>query len=520
MRLTLLGWIAVGTVVAVVGGGTLYLRGTRVPHNGPVPTSQPQQPGQQLCQGLLGRPLRVGVVTWPGYAGGIAANNGFRPNKDSIYYNRHNLCVEFLLMEDTDVRQKAFARGGANGVDIVWSTVDYWANELPGFRNAGLKARAVMQVDWSRGGDAIVVDDSIKQIENLYNKRTSLAQFTPSHWLLEYSLQNSRLNERQQRETVQALVFKQASPDARADFVARRVDAAVVWEPDVAAALKQRKGSHVLVSSEQARKLIADVMVVKEDFIRDHRDVVQAFVEGWIVQGTELAHREPETVVKLLMANEPVYRDIGADVTRKNLATVKWADLADNTEMFNLDGKDREPLFDSLFNQAATSWVRRGYIAAQVTPAVAKDDSFVRSLYQKRGPVARVPDEFAPPPASVAAETPIFNGELTVNFATGKADLNAAARQSIDKVALLPKAFSGTYFKVEGNTDNVGNAQRNRELSQRRAQAVVDYLVTTYHLDRNQFLVQGNGPDKPVASNADAAGRARNRRTDLLPVKR
>src|SRR5712691_7367658 len=95
-------------------------------------------------QGLLGRPLRVGVVTWPGYAGGIVANNGFKPTDDSIYYKRHNLYVEFLLMEDVDARAKAFARGGKEGVDIVWSTVDFWGNELPGFIKNDTKARAIM----------------------------------------------------------------------------------------------------------------------------------------------------------------------------------------------------------------------------------------------------------------------------------------------------------------------------------------------------------------------------------------
>src|SRR5580658_4821376 len=91
------------------------------------------------------RPLRVGVVTWPGYAGGIVANNGFKPNEDCIYFKNYKLKVEFMLMEDVDARAKAFAKGGKDGVDIVWSTVDFWANELPGFLKGGLKPRAIMQ---------------------------------------------------------------------------------------------------------------------------------------------------------------------------------------------------------------------------------------------------------------------------------------------------------------------------------------------------------------------------------------
>src|SRR5581483_7255521 len=233
-------------------------------------------------QGLLGRPLRVGVVSWPGYAGGIVANNGFKPNKECIYWKNHNLLVEFMLMEDVDARAKAFARGGEDGVDIVWSTVDFWANELPGFIKNGVRSRAIMQVDWSRGGDAIVADQSIRRIEDLQGKKVSLALFTPSHWLLEYSLENSSLDESAQAQIVKSLVGKNASPDARADFVAGKVDAAVVWEPDVTEALNKRPGAHILVSSKTAANLIADLMVAREDFIKEHPDVIKAFVQGWL----------------------------------------------------------------------------------------------------------------------------------------------------------------------------------------------------------------------------------------------
>ena len=338
-------------------------------------------------QGLLGRPLRVGIVTWPGYCGGIVANNGFRPNKNCIYWNGHKLLVEFLIMEDVDARAKAFARGGADGVDIVWSTVDFWANELPGFIKGGVKARTIMQVDWSRGGDAIVADRSIRRVEDLRGKKVSLALFTPSHWLLEYSLDNSSLDENAQSQIVKSLVGKNASPDARADFVSGKVDAAVVWEPDVAEALQKRPGSHVLVSTKTAANLIADLMVAREDFIAEHPDVIKAFVQGWF-DGTAEANRRPDTAVKLLMENEPLYKDLGEEATREQLSSVKWADLSDNTRMFGLDGS--EPLFDRIFKQASSAWVRRGYISQAVAPADAKDDSVLRDLYQAIPSEARI----------------------------------------------------------------------------------------------------------------------------------
>src|SRR5947208_1246943 len=171
-------WVNFLIIVAVLGGAVYGAYKWYVTGRNPEPPD---------------RPLRVGVVTWPGYAGGIVANNGFKPNPDSIYQRKYKLPVEFVLMEDVDARAKAFAKGGKNGVDIVWSIVDFWANELPGFLKSDVKARAIMQVDWSRGGDAIVADNSIQKIEDLRGQRISLALFTPSHWLLESNIRNSGL---------------------------------------------------------------------------------------------------------------------------------------------------------------------------------------------------------------------------------------------------------------------------------------------------------------------------------------
>jgi NitT/TauT family transport system substrate-binding protein len=336
---------------------------------------------------LLGRPLRVGIVSWPGYAGGIVANNGFKPNQKCIFWN-HKLLVEFVLLEDVDARAKAFAHGGADGIDIMWSTVDFWAYESPGFLHYGPKARAIMQVDWSHGGDAIVADESIGRIEDLKGKKISLALFTPSHWLLEYSLQKSDLSPTDQDQIFKSsIIGKNASPDARQDFVAKKVDAAVVWEPDVTEARKERPGSHILKSSRDYPDIIADIMVAREEFISQRPNVIRAFIAGWF-EGTEKAKRNADKVVKLLRKNEPLYESLGAEVTEQGLNTVKWADLSDNAKMFGLDGS--EPIFDRIFTQAGQAWVKRGYIEKAAELSRVKDDHFLREIFSAPSSIAPV----------------------------------------------------------------------------------------------------------------------------------
>jgi NitT/TauT family transport system substrate-binding protein len=464
------------------------------------------------CTGILGRPLRVGITEWPGYAGGIVANNGFKPNRDSIYFKQHQLCVEFLLVEDSETRANALALGGEDGLDVVWSTVDSLASELPVLLKKNVKARAIMQVDWSRGGDAIVADASIKRVEDLYHKKIALALFTPSYWLLEYSLQNSTLTAASQSEIVSGLV--NSPQDARAAFAARKVDAAVLWEPDVTEALEKRAGSHILVDTSAARNLIADVMVAREDFINTHRQTIQALVEGWVVDGTELANQQPDNVATLLMNNELLYKTLGRTATRRIMEKVQWATLADNTELFNLDGKDSQALFDRIFSQAGMIRRARGYTTFRVESAMAKDDSFLREIYP-RSRIERTPNVLSGASPEIPA-APAMAKTIQVNFPLGSDFLDVAAQRVLDEqFVLLPKVFPGAYIRVEGNTDASGGLEANRVLSQHRAIAVVNYLAERYNLPKRQFIATGNGSDNPVASNLTPEGRARNRRIDI-----
>jgi len=290
----------------------------------------------------------------------------------------------------------------------------------------------------------------------------------------------------------------------------------------VTEALQKRPGSHVLVSTQTAANLIADLMVAREDFIKAHPDVIKAFVQGWM-EGTEEANRKPDQVVKLLMDNEPLYKELGEEATRAGLPTVKWADLVDNTLMFGLDGS--EPRFDSIFKEASLAWVKRGYISQQVQPAQAKDDSFLKAIYagmpadtrpRASQGIISVP---APTPGQMAGKA-VVTKPVNIYFAPGSAELDENARQVLEEqVKTLPQTFSNAYIRVEGNTDNTGNSQANVVLSEGRARAVVDYLVGR-GLERTRFIAKGNGPNKPVDTNATNPGRARNRRTDIEVVPR
>ncbi|RYD40337.1 MAG: OmpA family protein, partial [Verrucomicrobiaceae bacterium] len=85
------------------------------------------------------------------------------------------------------------------------------------------------------------------------------------------------------------------------------------------------------------------------------------------------------------------------------------------------------------------------------------------------------------------------------------------------KVVPLLRTSSNAFFRIEGNTDSVGRADANQALSQRRADAVVNYLVSK-GFSAERLIAIGNGSSKPVADNSTDGGRSANRRTDIKVI--
>ena len=118
----------------------------------------------------------------------------------------------------------------------------------------------------------------------------------------------------------------------------------------------------------------------------------------------------------------------------------------------------------------------------------------------------------APPPA--ARQTIVLRG---VHFDFDKATIRADAKPILDAAVETLKEHRDVQVSVEGYTDSVGTDSYNQRLSQRRAQAVADYLAT-HGIDRSRLTARGLGESQAVASNATEDGRAQNRRVELHVV--
>ena len=102
-----------------------------------------------------------------------------------------------------------------------------------------------------------------------------------------------------------------------------------------------------------------------------------------------------------------------------------------------------------------------------------------------------------------------------VHFATGSATLAGDSQAVLDQTSQALQSNSDWKMRVVGHTDTVGSPASNDQLAKQRATSVMNYLVA-HGVDKGRLSVDAKGENQPVATNATDAGRAENRRVDLI----
>jgi outer membrane protein OmpA-like peptidoglycan-associated protein len=129
-----------------------------------------------------------------------------------------------------------------------------------------------------------------------------------------------------------------------------------------------------------------------------------------------------------------------------------------------------------------------------------------------------IPEPPAPPPPAPifekGKESLVLEG---VNFETNSATLTAASKPALDRVARSLNDWPDVRVEVGGHTDSAGGEAHNLRLSEARARSVRDYLAGQ-GVDPDRLRAKGYGESRPIADNATAAGRAKNRRVELTRV--
>lgn len=124
----------------------------------------------------------------------------------------------------------------------------------------------------------------------------------------------------------------------------------------------------------------------------------------------------------------------------------------------------------------------------------------------------------APPAAAATGGAPSVN--LTVQFRTGSAELTPAAEHTLDELghALSSPSLAGYRFRIEGHTDTVGNPEKNKALSQQRADQVIEYLASKFGVDKSRLEAVGMGEEGLLVQTPPQTSEPRNRRVTVVNV--
>jgi outer membrane protein OmpA-like peptidoglycan-associated protein/ABC-type nitrate/sulfonate/bicarbonate transport system substrate-binding protein len=472
-------------------------------------------PSHSLPQRSPNQPVRVGLSQWPGHMALLVGAGGLKTQPGSIAA-AEGLNLEIRFIEDAPTKNQALSKGD---LDFVWQTVDELPISLGAYRRSGVDVRAFMQIDWSRGGDACIASKDILTVEGVYGKKSAMLMFSPDHTVFEFMINNSRLTPQQIAEVRRATKFSPDDPTyARTLFEQGKVDVACLWEPDVTLALEERPGSRRLFSTADATELVADVLIARQDLLKSEPDLVEKLARVWF-KSVEHANQDRPAAATLISTVASRFRDeLGYDKTLKALSWARWTELSENVRFFGLDGS--APAFDRVYNQADSIWI--SYPEAAITdrfaPAMLKNDSAVRNIWLAAGkPAARSAEDFNP--AIANRGTPLFTKPVSINFPSNSDQLSPEALAVVN-LQVLPQLeiAGGMSVRVEGNTDGIGDRTNNQVLSEKRAAAIVEYLITR-GVPRTRLVARGNGSSKPIALNNTAEGRAQNRRTDVLFIR-
>ncbi|MFH1364504.1 MAG: phosphate ABC transporter substrate-binding/OmpA family protein, partial [Candidatus Aenigmatarchaeota archaeon] len=476
--------------------------------------AQPAKVSNESITGSSNRPLNVMTVPYPGGGPMIWANNGFNANKNCFFYNKFGIQIQ-IHPYDVSTSVPALISGE---LDFIINTIDVLPTLLEELKEYELKVPMITDV--SRGGDQWVVPPEIQSIEDLKGRKVAVSVPSPSYSLGLYGLDYHG----------KPLNFVKWSPQlnpemCRKAMEAGRVDGgALVWSPDHFALMDNIPGSHVIYSTTEANQLIRNVFVCKLELIEERGEDVFAFIEGWFTAVHELkTNKNAWSQMCNLLSTE--FGGIGLPWSAGDwelaLGDFYLSTYGDNLRYYGIVPHPGVPTAQDIYDQFNDIYTRTGDIRRQAIPWNQIGDSrFIQKLRSKNwrgeGWDAEPMTEFAEAPPEMKTQQSFAFKPVSVTFATNSHALDNMAKNVLDRSVVDPlRKMGGAYCRIEGHTDSDGKWDYNMWLSEQRAFAVRDYLVSSYEFDPNRFICVGHGPDKPAADNSTSAGKRKNRRTEF-----
>ena len=451
----------------------------------------------------------VGTNTYTGFLPFVYLNNGLAPNEDCILFKEYGLKMEIVIQNDFAEGREAFKKGD---IDIIYCTADALGietSEDPQMKDAKLFSIC----NWSRGADVLIVNKYISTVKDLVGKIVACSEGTASNTLLINILESNNIDytqinisDRTASDKVNMKIVENGKEAALA-FKNKECDAAVVFSPDDQDIIKMVPDAKVLVSTKQASNIICDGLLAKKDWLQKNNENAKKFVSALLYANSQMNTNE-NTVAEAAKLFAKLYKtdEKSAINGSHNIYYVTLEDEANFFGITNFTGLKGAELYTKISN----IYKNLHLCKSPATWKNVSDPTIIEELWNepelvKGDQSAEKTMEFDIPTLADKDSKVISTKSISIEYDINSVELNDEAKKAIDKEFVeIAQKFCGARIRIEGNTDNTGNANYNKELSIKRANAIKDYLVDSYHFNPNRFIVVGNGAEK--AQNAGSIG--------------
>jgi NitT/TauT family transport system substrate-binding protein len=260
--------------------------------------------------------LSIGHTTWVGYGTLYLA-------RDLGYFKEAGLDLQLTTIEEASMYMAAQASGKLSGSA---STID----EILKYRSKDFCFKAVAALDESHGGDGIVVQNDIADMQGLKGKAVAVNEGSVSQFWLSYLLKKAGMS------MSDIEVQNMTADDAASAFIAGHVPAAVTWEPNLTM-VKQKGSGKVLVDSSATPGVIVDVVALDCDVIEKQPEDVKALVAG-LYKAVEYTKQNPEKAYEIMAKGVGGYLSNPKDLAEAAKG-VKFYDQAMSEKLLGTPGK-------------------------------------------------------------------------------------------------------------------------------------------------------------------------------------
>lgn len=299
------------------------------------------------------------------------------------------------------------------------------------------------------------------------------------------------------------------------------IDMVATWTPGDVNAINGR-GGVTIVSTRKYASVMPNITISCKKFLNDNRDAVENLIMAYAQAGDQVRSfddaKKYATSINAAIWNEqsPDYWYRYYNGVKKDNNTFLGGsmvfNLADMAKMFGLNGSP------DIYKEIYTTFgkLQSGLYPKDLPSFLdynkAVDKSFMLSVVSNHPELLE--GKVLETDYSKTITDVVASKDVHINFETGSATISTSSFSILNDIYSSTITAEGLKLGVYGHTDNTGNPEGNRQLSERRAEAVRDYLVKK-GIPSQRIEVQGFGADQPVAENTTDAGRAKNRRVQI-----